>query len=67
MFDHRYLYEWQGSNNEQAEVQLPAEALQELKETINAPENLRIIPTSIHVQVLLVFGLSQRPLINKCT
>lgn len=29
------------------------EALQELKDVINSPENLRIIPTSIHVQVVI--------------
>ncbi|KIM35507.1 hypothetical protein M413DRAFT_32450 [Hebeloma cylindrosporum] len=30
--------------------QLPVGALEELRDAINSPENLRIIPTSIHLQ-----------------
>ena len=33
--------------------QLPAEALKEIKDAINAPENLRIVPTLVHEQVVI--------------
>ena len=47
--------------------QLPAEAVQKVKESINAPENLKIIPTSIHEQVVIkLLFFSPQPLMKRC-
>ena len=34
---------------------LPAETLKEIKNTLNAPENLRIIPTELHAKVVISY------------